>query len=266
VQPVPVPAVAARAEVVRPDPEDGRKRHEEYAALPPPSPVIEVRDVTKVYRVGSEVIRALNGVSLTIRRGEYVALMGPSGSGKSTLMHILGCLDLPTSGQYRLEGEDVSRLPQSALARIRSRRIGFVFQTFELLPRATVLKNVTLPLLYAQARNRRQRSYEAIKRVGLAHRIHHRPNELSGGQRQRVAIARALAQEPSVLLADEPTGNLDSRTGRELLALFTQLNQEGQTVVMVTHDPSVARRCRRVIQLVDGVIVSDEPASGCPGD
>jgi putative ABC transport system ATP-binding protein len=266
VQRVPVPAVAAVAEVSRPGPEEGRKQDEEYAALPPPSSVIEVRDVTKVYRVDSEVIRALNGVSLTIRRGEYVALMGPSGSGKSTLMHILGCLDLPTSGQYLLEGEDVSRLPQSALARIRCRRIGFVFQTFELLPRATVLKNVTLPLLYAQARNRRQRSLEAISRVGLAHRLHHRPNELSGGQRQRVAIARALAQQPSVLLADEPTGNLDSRTGRELLDLFGRLNEEGQTVVMVTHDPSVARRCRRVIHLVDGLVVSDEPTSGRPED
>jgi putative ABC transport system ATP-binding protein len=181
-------------------------------------------------------------------------------------MHILGCLDLPTAGRYCLEGDDVSRLPQSTLAAIRSRRIGFVFQAFELLPRATVLKNVILPLVYARARNRKQRSLEAINRVGLTHRIHHRPNELSGGQRQRVAIARALAQEPTVLLADEPTGNLDSRTGRELLTLFGQLNREGQTIVIVTHDSAVAKHCRRVIRLVDGEMISDESTPGSCDD
>src|SRR5262249_45632963 len=193
-----------------------------------------------------------------IERGEYVALMGPSGSGKSTLMHILGCLDLPTSGQYRLDGEDVSRLSESGLAAVRSRRIGFVFQSFELLPRATVLTNVMVPLIYPRERNRERRSLEAIERVGLMHRIHHRPNELSGGQRQRVAIARALAQEPTILLADEPTGNLDSHTGRELLDLFEKLNREGQTVLLVTHDPTVAAHCRRIIRLVDGEITSDD--------
>jgi putative ABC transport system ATP-binding protein len=239
-----------------------RHRNQPNASLPIGRRVIELDGVSKIYRVGEETIRALNDVSLTIERGEYVALMGPSGSGKSTLMHILGCLDLPTSGRYCLEGDDVSRLPQSTLAAIRSRRIGFVFQAFELLPRATVLKNVILPLVYARARNRKQRSLEAIHRVGLTHRIHHRPNELSGGQRQRVAIARALAQEPTVLLADEPTGNLDSRTGRELLTLFGQLNREGQTIVIVTHDSAVAKHCRRVICLVDGEIISDESTPG----
>jgi putative ABC transport system ATP-binding protein len=226
--------------------------------------VIEVREVTKLYPMGDEVIRALDGVSLTIWRGEYVAIMGPSGSGKSTLMHVLGCLDLPTSGDYFLEGEDVAGLSQAQLAGIRSRRIGFVFQSFELLSRATVLKNVMLPLVYSQARGRKQRALDAIRRVGLMDRLYHRPNELSGGQRQRVAIARALAQQPSILLADEPTGNLDGRTGRELLGLFDQLNREGQTIILVTHDPAVAQRCRRIVRLVDGEISSDELTATVP--
>jgi putative ABC transport system ATP-binding protein len=183
--------------------------------------------------------------------------MGASGSGKSTLLNILGCMDLPTSGQYFLGGQDVARLSQSMLAVVRGRRVGFVFQTFELLPRATGLKNVELPLIYSRAPNRRQRALEALRRVGLSDRIHHRPNQLSGGQRQRVAIARALAQAPDILLADEPTGNLDSKTGQEILALFDQLNREGQTIVIVPHDADVAHRCRRVVRISDGKIVSD---------
>lgn len=220
--------------------------------------VLEVRDVTKHYRMGTEIVRALDGVSVKIHRGEYVAIMGASGSGKSTLLNILGCLDIPTSGQYFLGGQDVARLSQSALARIRGRHVGFVFQTFELLARTTALKNVELPLVYSGVRKRRQRAIEALKRVGLAERMYHRPNELSGGQRQRVAIARALAQQPDILLADEPTGNLDSKTGKEILALFEQLNQEGQTIVVVTHDPTIAGRCRRTVRISDGLIIADE--------
>lgn len=223
-------------------------------------PVLEIRDVTKHYRMGTEVVRALDGVSLTIHKGEYVAIVGSSGSGKSTLLNILGCLDSPTSGQYFLGGEDVARLSQSVLARVRSKRIGFVFQTFELLPRATALKNVQLPLIYAGTPKRRQRALEALSRVGLGTRIHHRPNELSGGQRQRVAIARALAQAPDILLADEPTGNLDSKTGREILNLFDQFHREGQTIVIVTHDRFIASHCRRSIWISDGKILTDQVA------
>jgi putative ABC transport system ATP-binding protein len=220
--------------------------------------LLEVREVTKHYLMGSETVRALDGVSLVIRSGEHVAIMGPSGSGKSTLMNILGCLDLPTSGDYFLAGEDVSSLSQAALARIRGQRIGFVFQTFELLPRATALKNVQLPLVYARVTDRKRLALEALERVGLTDRALHRPNELSGGQRQRVAIARALVQQPDILLADEPTGNLDSKTGAEILALFDELHTEGQTIVVVTHDESVARRCHRIVRLSDGKVLADE--------
>lgn len=223
-----------------------------------PEPVIELKDVTKIYRVGTEIVRALRGVSLTIAENEYVAIMGPSGSGKSTMMNILGCLDVPTDGKYFLRGRDVSKLSQSRLARIRGRQIGFVFQTFELLPRMTALKNVELPLLYAQVPHRRQRSIAALERVGLLDRATHRPNQLSGGQKQRVAVARALAQEPDIILADEPTGNLDTQTGDELMAVFDRLHEEGQTLILVTHEEDIARRCRRIIRLRDGLIESDE--------
>ena len=221
-------------------------------------PILELRAVTKHYRMGTEVVRALDEVSLTVRQGEYVAIVGSSGSGKTTLLHILGCMDSPTSGSYFLGGEDDARLSESKLAAIRCRRIGFVFQTFELLPRATALKNVQLPLLYARTPKRRQRALEALDRVGLGPRVHHRPNELSGGQRQRVAIARALAQAPDILLADEPTGNLDSKTGREILALFDQFHREGQTIVVVTHDMHIAGKCPRSVWISDGKILSDQ--------
>jgi putative ABC transport system ATP-binding protein len=225
-------------------------------------PILEVRGVTKHYRMGSDLVRALDGVSLTIRKGEYVAIMGASGSGKSTLLNILGCMDLPTAGAYFLGGQEVSGLSPSQLAQVRGRRIGFVFQTFELLPRATALKNVELPLIYARVRNRRQRALDALHRVGLAERMYHWPNQLSGGQRQRVAIARALAQAPDILLADEPTGNLDSKTGHEILLLFDRLHEEGQTIVLVTHDINIAHRCRRIVRLSDGQVIADEVNRG----
>ena len=220
-------------------------------------PVIELIDLHKTYRVGTELVYALRGTTLTIRENEYVAIMGPSGSGKSTMMNILGCLDVPTRGIYRLRGQDVSKLSQSKLARIRGGQIGFVFQTFELLPRTTALKNVELPLGYTRTHGRRQRALAALERVNLRERAHHHPNQLSGGEKQRVAIARALAQGPDIILADEPTGNLDSRTGEEIMAIFDGLHAENQTIIIVTHEDHIARRCRRVIKLRDGQIVSD---------
>jgi putative ABC transport system ATP-binding protein len=221
--------------------------------------VIQLRDLSREYQMGSELIRALRGVTLEIRRNQYVAIMGPSGSGKSTLMNLLGCLDTPTGGEYWLNGQEVSRLSDDALARVRNREIGFVFQTFNLLPRATALQNVELPMVYAGAssRDRRERAAEALRRVGLGERMDHRPNELSGGQRQRVAIARALVNRPSILLADEPTGNLDSATSEEIMRVFGQLQAQGQTVILVTHEADIAAHAERVITLRDGRVESD---------
>ena len=221
--------------------------------------VIHVEDLAREYLMGSERVQALRGLTLTIRRNEYVAIMGPSGSGKSTFMNLIGCLDTPSGGAYWLSGQEVSRLSDDALARVRNKEIGFVFQTFNLLPRATALHNVELPLIYAgtAARERRARAEEALTRVGLEHRMHHRPNELSGGQRQRVAIARALVNRPSLLLADEPTGNLDSTTSEEIMRVFGDLHREGQTIVVVTHEPSIAAHAERVVVLRDGRLDSD---------
>jgi len=222
--------------------------------------MIELADITKVYRVGVERIRALDGVDLAIEENEYLAVMGPSGSGKSTLMNVLGCLDRPTSGTYRLDGQLVSRMGGGGLARVRNRRIGFVFQSFELLPRLSAAKNVALPLIYSGIGwlGRRRRARDVLTRVGLAGRVRHRPNQLSGGEKQRVAIARALVSGPRILLADEPTGNLDSKTSAEILALFDELHCQGQTIVMVTHEEDVACHARRILRMRDGRVSSDE--------
>ncbi len=230
---------------------------------PPGSLVIEIEGVTKLYKMGSETIHALLGVALKIHRNEYLAIMGPSGSGKSTLMNMLGCLDTPTAGRYEFNGKHVAMMSDDELAEIRNREIGFVFQTFNLLPRSTALANVELPLIYAgySAHERRARAIEALENVGLGNRMHHKPNELSGGQRQRVAIARALVNRPSIILADEPTGNLDSRTGVEIMELFEQLYEQGNTMIVVTHEEDIARHARRIVRLRDGLIESDRPAS-----
>ncbi len=224
-------------------------------------PLIVAEKLHRHYQVGGETVRALDGVSFTVSRGEWVAIVGQSGSGKSTLMNLLGCLDTPTAGVYRLNGSDVEGLGDDALADLRNREIGFVFQTFQLLPRATALQNVELPLVYrgVSRRERRLRAARALEAVGLANRAHHRPNELSGGQRQRVAVARALVGEPSLLLADEPTGNLDSATGEEIIRLFGELHARGHTILLVTHEPRLAARGPRAIRLSDGRVVADGP-------
>jgi putative ABC transport system ATP-binding protein len=222
-------------------------------------PVLHLRDIHKTYIMGDQEVRALDGLDLDIYPGEYVAIMGPSGSGKSTLMHIIGCLDAPTSGSYQFDGVEVAEMDDYELARIRNRKIGFVFQGFNLLARTTALENVELPMLYGHRKDRRERAIQALERVGLGDRLDHRPNELSGGQQQRVAIARALATEPRLILADEPTGNLASLQSEEIMQIFQELNDEDITIVMVTHEPDVGRHCKRMVHIKDGRVLDDEP-------
>lgn len=224
-----------------------------------PAPVVEAKGLTRIYQVGDEAVHALRGVDIRIERGEYLAIVGPSGSGKSTLMHIIGCLDSPTAGTVAIDGDEVATLGQARLARMRNERIGFVFQAFNLLPRLSILENVALPLMYARVPRpeRLERAAEALSSVGLADRLRHRPNQLSGGQRQRAAIARALVNKPSLLLADEPTGALDTKTGDAVLAMFEGIAARGTTIAVVTHDPDIAARCARVVRIRDGLVEDD---------
>ena len=225
------------------------------------NPVIQISNITRFYQMGDTTVKALNGVSFDVRRNEYIAIMGPSGSGKSTLMNMIGCLDTPSGGEYILNNNRVSEMNDAELAEVRNREIGFVFQTFNLLPRTSCLANVELPLIYAgvKAAERKERAIEVLTKVGLGDRVDHKPNELSGGQRQRVAIARALVNSPSILLADEPTGNLDSKTGVEIMHLFEELYQQGNTIILVTHENDIAEHSRRIVRLRDGLIETDEP-------
>ncbi|TVR39567.1 MAG: ABC transporter ATP-binding protein [Cryomorphaceae bacterium] len=227
------------------------------------SPIMQLHEITKFYKVGNQIVRALNGVDLNVHKNEFVALMGPSGSGKSTLMNIIGCLDSPTGGSYILNQKDVSRMEDDELAVIRNKEIGFVFQTFNLLPRYSALENVALPLVYAGMgkKERTLRATEVLEQVGLGDRMDHKPNELSGGQRQRVAVARALVNRPSIILADEPTGNLDTKTSYEIMALIDEIHQNGNTIVLVTHEEDIAQHAKRIVRLRDGVVESDEMAS-----
>jgi putative ABC transport system ATP-binding protein len=225
-------------------------------------PMLRLRNIYKVYWMGDQEVLALDGLDLDVSAGEFVAIMGPSGSGKSTLMHIIGCLDVPTAGSYEFDGIEVSDMDDYELARIRNQKIGFVFQGFNLLPRTTALENVELPLLYGHKKDRTERAIAALERVGLGNRLDHKPNELSGGQQQRVAIARALASEPRLILADEPTGNLSSVQSEEIMQIFQELNEDGSTVVMVTHEPDIGRHCQRMVQIRDGRVVEDEPVHG----
>jgi len=228
--------------------------------------LIRMSGITRTYQMGEHEVHALDGADLIVETGEYVALMGPSGSGKTTAMNIIGCLDTPTSGEYELNGQDVTHMGDDELAYVRNREIGFVFQTFNLLPRSNALRNVELPLIYSgmAAEERQQVALAALSNVGLADRIHHRPNELSGGQRQRVAVARALVNRPSILLADEPTGNLDTKTGAEIMALFGDLSRQGNTIIVVTHEEDVAKHARRILRIRDGLIAADEQREGRP--
>ena len=230
------------------------------------APLIRIQNLTKLYRMGDSVVRALDGVSLDIQRGEFVAIIGPSGSGKSTMMHLLGCLDRPTRGRYLLDGQDVSRLSDRALAAVRNQQIGFVFQTFNLINRTTAVDNVGVPLFYARQSETRAPALRALERVGLAQRSTHRPSELSGGERQRVAIARAIVNDPVLLLADEPTGNLDTRTGEQILDIFRRLNEQGVTIIIVTHEPDIAMQARRIVAMRDGRIISDRQTSELGGE